>query len=122
MAVATLQSSCSSILVSVVDGSLRGGGGGVKDGSSRLSKIGSWLRGSIPLRIEAIRTFHVIAVSLGSGVMSSTGTSKSISRALVLLGGCLLEQIQDCGSNACQQSGVGMDDEWGTLGEIAKLV
>lgn len=118
MALATLQSSCSSVLVSVVDGSVRSGGGG-GDGSSRVSRMGSWLRGSILLRIESIRTFHGIAISLGSGIMSSTGTSKSVSRALVLLGGCLLEQVND--SDAQQQVN-GVDDEWGTLGERAKLV
>jgi hypothetical protein len=116
-ALATLQSSCSSVLVSVVDGSLRSGG--VGDGSSRVSRMGSWLRGSIPLRIESIRTFHGIAISLGSGIMSSTGTSKSVSRALILLGGCLLEQVNDSDE---QQQVIGVDDEWGTIGERAKLV
>jgi hypothetical protein len=57
--------------------------------------------------------------------MSSTGTAKSVSRALVLLGGCLLEQVQGNESDA-QQTGFGsangVHDEWGTLGEKAKLM
>jgi hypothetical protein len=128
LAMATLQSSCSLVLMSVVDGTLRSGGStGIGDGSSsRASKFGTWLRGSILLRIEAIHTFHVISISLGSGIMSSTGTTKSVSRALVLLGGCLLEQVQENGSDAHQRqasSGMtGLDDEWGTLCEKAKLV
>lgn len=69
----------------------------------------------MPLRTRSVRTFHVAAVSLGSGIMSSTGTSGSVSRALVLLGGCLLEQVRGDGTNA-------IDDEWGTLGEKAALV
>jgi hypothetical protein len=127
-----LHSSCSTVLVSVVDGSMRrgGGSGGI---SNRLmttssSKMGSWLRGSTPLRIKSIHTFHVMVIALGSGIMSSTATVKSISRALVLLGGCLLEQIQrmmDDGINNVIASSItsnGVDDEWGTLGEKAKLV
>ena len=127
-----LHSSCSTVLVSVVDGSMRrgGGSGGI---SNRLmttssSKMGSWLRGSTPLRIKSIHTFHVMVIALGSGIMSSTATVKSISRALVLLGGCLLEQIQrmmDDGINNVIASSITsnrVDDEWGTLGEKAKLV
>lgn len=54
-----------------------------------------------------------VAISLGSSTMSSVGTAKSMSKALVLLGGCLLEQTQK------EEDRV---DEWGTLGERAKLV
>jgi hypothetical protein len=69
-----------------------------------------------------------MVIALGSGIMSSTATVKSISRALVLLGGCLLEQIQrmmDDGINNVIASSITsnrVDDEWGTLGEKAKLV
>lgn len=124
-----LHSSCSTVLVSVIDGSMRrgGGSGGISNRmmstSSSSSKVGSCLRGSIPLRIKSIHTFHVMVIALGSGVMSSTSTVKSISRALVLLGGCLLEQVQgimDDGNNGIMSRGI--DDEWGTLGEKAKLV
>jgi len=61
-------------------------------------------------------------VSLGSGIMSSTGTSRSVSRALVLLGGCLLEQVRGDGSVASDGASNAIDDEWGTLGEKAALV
>jgi hypothetical protein len=128
-----LHSSCSNVLVSVVDGSMKRGGGGSSNrlmttsSSSSSSKVGSWLRGSIPLRIKSIHTYHVMVIALGSGIMSSTSTVKSISRALVLLGGCLLEQIQgmmDDGNNVVASSIMsnGVDDEWGTLGEKAKIV
>ena len=127
-----LHSSCSTVLVSVVDGSMRRGGGsggiGNRPMTTSSSKMGSWLRGSTPLRIKSIHTFHVMVIALGSGIMSSTATVKSISRALILLGGCLLEQIQgmmDVGINDVVASSItsnGVDDEWGTLGEKAKLV
>jgi hypothetical protein len=104
MAVANLQSSCSMVLVSVVDGK--------RSGDIRGQRIG-WLRGSIPLRIKSIQMFLNVAISLGSGTMSSVGTAKSMSKALVLLGGCLLEQTQKEEDRF---------DEWGTLGERAKLV
>eukprot|EP00984_Skeletonema_dohrnii_P036325 scaffold37180_cov150-Skeletonema_dohrnii-CCMP3373.AAC.1 len=104
MAVANLQSSCSMALVSVVDGK--------RGGDFRGQRIG-WLRGSIPLRMKSIQMFLNVAVSLGSSTMSSVGTAKSMSKALVLLGGCLLEQTQK------EEDRV---DEWGTLGERAKLV
>ena len=128
-----LHSSCSNVLVSVVDGSMRRGGGGSSNrlmttsSSSSSSKVGSWLRGSIPLRIKSIYTFHVMVIALGSGIMSSTSTAKSMSKALVLLGGCLLEQIQgmmDDGNNVVASSIMsnGVDEEWGTLGEKAKIV
>ena len=110
MSVATFQSSCSLPLVSAVDGSRRGYGSGSSNSNSRM---GSWLRESIPLRIKSIQTFHCVSISLGSGVMASTGTVKSMSRALVLLGGCLLEQVNGEGD------GIG---EWGTLGDRVKLV
>jgi hypothetical protein len=111
MAVANLQSSCSAVLVSVVDGSKRGV-------DLRGQRIG-WLRGSIPLRIKSIQMFHNVAISLGSSTMSSIGTAKSMSKALVLLGGCLLEQTQKEEDYAL---GMNRVDEWGTLGERAKLV
>jgi hypothetical protein len=111
MAVANLQSSCSTALVSVVDGSNRGG-------DLRGQRIG-WLRGSIPLRIKSIQMFQNVAISLGSSTMSSIGTAKPMSKALVLLGGCLLEQSQREEDHASGMNGV---DEWGTLGERAKLV
>eukprot|EP00986_Skeletonema_menzelii_P003875 scaffold1256_cov150-Skeletonema_menzelii.AAC.29 len=104
MAVANLQSSCSMALVSVVDGK--------RSGDIRGQRIG-WLRGSIPLRIKSIQMFLNVAISLGSSTMSSAGTAKSMSKALVLLGGCLLEQTQREDDRF---------DEWGTLGERAKLV
>lgn len=104
MAVANLQSSCSMALVSAVDGK--------RGGDVRGQRIG-WLRGSIPLRIKSIQLFLNVALSLGSSAMSSVGTAKSMSKALVLLGGCLLEQIQTEDDRL---------DEWGTLGERAKLV
>ena len=109
MSVSSLQSSCSLSLVSAVDGNRRG-----STATDRVSKIGIHLRESIPLRIKSIYTFHCVSVSLGSGVMSSTGTSKSMCRALVLLGGCLLEQVSG-------EESLGGGD-WGTLGERAKLV
>ena len=112
--VANLQSSCSSALVSVVDG--RRGVLGLRGVDNKGSRNMGWLRDSIPLRIKSIQTFHSVIMSLGSGVMSSSGTSKSTSRALVLLGGSLLEQVTTAGD------GVGVGDEWGTLGERAKLV
>jgi len=116
MAVANLQSSCSLPLVSVVvDGSGRRGGG---IGGGRISKMGSWLRGSIHLRIQSIQTFQSVAISLGGGSMSSVGTKKSMCRALVLLGGSLLEQVAVGGN----EMAAGAGDEWGTLGERAKLV
>ena len=93
-----------------MDGSRRGYGSGSSNSNSRM---GSWLRESIPLRIKSIQTFHCVSISLGSGVMASTGTVKSMSRALVLLGGCLLEQVNGEGD------GIG---EWGTLGDRVKLV
>mmetsp|Transcript_17615 Transcript_17615/g.35183 ORF Transcript_17615/g.35183 Transcript_17615/m.35183 type:complete len:966 (+) Transcript_17615:97-2994(+) len=102
MAVANLQSSCSMALVSVVDGK--------RGGDFRGQRIG-WLRGSIPLRIKSIQMLLNVAISLGSSTMSSVGTA--MSKALVLLGGCLLEQTQK------EEDRV---DEWGTLGERAKLV
>ena len=70
---------------------------------------------TITLRIKAIQMFHNVALSLGSSSMSSTGTAKSMSKALVLIGGCLLEQTHKGEDND-------KDDEWGTLGEKAKLV
>ena len=103
MATANLRSSCSMALVSVVDG---------KRTSDRGRRIG-WLRGSIPLRIKSIQMFLNVAISLGCSAMSSVDTAKSMSKALVLLGGCLLEQIAKEDDNA---------DEWGTIGERAKLV
>jgi hypothetical protein len=115
MTVANLQSSCSLPLVSVVvDGSRQGGGG------SSSSRMGSWLRGSIPLRIKSIQTFRTVAISLGSGVMSSTGTAKSVCRALILLGGCLLEQAR--GGEESSTNGSVEGDEWGTIGERANLM
>ena len=108
--VANLQSSCSIALVASVDGK--------RGGDYEGQRIG-WLRGSIPLRIKSIQMFHNVAISLGSGTMSSTGTAKSMSKALVLLGGCLLEQTQKEEEN---ESGTSGGDEWGTLGERAKLV
>jgi len=113
MSVSSLQSSCSLALVSAMDGNRRGS---TSSSSDRVSKIGIHLRESIPLRIKSIYTFHCVSVSLGSGVMSSTGTVKSMCRALVLLGGCLLEQVNGSGD---ELSGGG---DWGTLGERAKLV
>jgi len=113
MSVSSLQSSCSLSLVSAVDGNR--GGSTSSNASDRVSKIGIHLRESIPLRIKSIYTFHCVSVSLGSGVMSSTGTVKSMCRALVLLGGCLLEQVSGSGD---ELSG----GDWGTLGERAKLV
>ena len=106
MAVANLQSSCSMALVASVDGK--------RGGDYRGQRIG-WLRGSIPLRTKSIQMFHNVAISLGSSTMSSSGTAKSMSKALVLLGGCLLEQTQKG-----EDSAIG--DEWGTLAERAKLV
>jgi hypothetical protein len=38
---------------------------------------------------------------------------------MILLGGCLLEQVNDSDE---QQQVIGVDDEWGTIGERAKLV
>ena len=112
MAVANLQSSCSMALVSVVDGK--------RGGDFRVGQRIGWLRGSIPLRIKSIQMFLNVAISLGSSTMSSIGTTKSMSKALVLLGGCLLEQTQKEEDNA---SGMNSRvDEWGTLGERAKLV
>ena len=111
ISVANLQSSCSSALVSVVDGRR----GVIKEGGA-----GSRLRGSIPLRTKSVRTFHAVAVALGSGIMSSSGTTRSASRAMVLLAGCLLEQVQAGGDG---EGSAGLDsDGWGTLGERAKLV
>ncbi|KAL9183232.1 hypothetical protein ACHAXT_005019 [Thalassiosira profunda] len=104
MAVANLQSSCSVAIVSTVDGR-RGG----------VSKMGMWLRGSIPLRAKSITTFQTTMLSLGAGVMVSAGTAKSVARALVLVGGCLLEQVAP---NARRDDD---GDEWGTLGERAQL-
>jgi len=115
MSVSSLQSSCSLSLVSAVDGNRRGGSTS-SNASDRVSKIGIHLRESIPLRIKSIYTFHCVSISLGSGVMSSTGTVKSMCRALVLLGGCLLEQVSGSGD---ELSGGG---DWGSLGERAKLV
>ena len=74
--------------------------------------MGSWLRGLIPLRIQSIQTFHSVAILLEVGSMASVGTSKSMLRALVLLGRCLLEQV----------SGGEGGDKWGALGKRAKLV
>jgi hypothetical protein len=76
------------------------------------------------LRTKSVATFHVAAVSLGCGVMSSTCTSKSVSRALVLLGGCLLEQVRGVGNVVESGRGIvnAVDEEWGTLGEKARLV
>ncbi|KAL7543410.1 hypothetical protein ACHAXR_012694, partial [Thalassiosira sp. AJA248-18] len=118
MAVANLQSSCSLALVSVVDGRRSG-----SNSADKVSRMGSWLRGSIPLRMKSIQTYHSVVLSLGSGVMSSSGTAKSICRALVLVGGSLLEQVtggEEAGRDGRSLAGVG--DEWGTLGERAKLV
>ena len=53
----------------------------------------------MPLRTNSIRSFHAVAVALGSGVMSSSGTARLASRALVLLTGCLLEQVQAGGDD-----------------------
>ena len=120
IAASNLRTSCSASLVRAVDGGARGRGGGIGNGGEgngggSSGAGGSRLRESVPLRTRSVRTFHVAAVSLGSGIMSSTGTSRSVSRALVLLGGCLLEQVRGDGTNA-------IDDEWGTLGEKAALV
>mmetsp|Transcript_21267 Transcript_21267/g.43792 ORF Transcript_21267/g.43792 Transcript_21267/m.43792 type:complete len:788 (-) Transcript_21267:29-2392(-) len=117
MSVANLVSSCSLGVVSVVDGKLMRGVGG-----NNAVRMG-WLRGSIPLRIQSIRSFQAVALSLGSGVVSSNGTVKSISRALVLLGGCLLEQIlgEDAEKDGLSLVGGGLDEEWGTLGDRAEL-
>ena len=106
MTVANLQSSCSMALVASVDGK--------RGGDYKRQRIG-WLRGSIPLRIKAMQMFHNVALSLGSSIMSSTGTAKSMSKALVLIGGCLLEQTHKGEDDD-------KDGEWGTLGEKAKLV
>jgi hypothetical protein len=137
MVVANLKYSCSDALVRAVDGNGRrggrrrdgfenGGGGGYGMASTRTGSVvvGSRRRGSIPLRTMSVATFHVAAVSLGCGVMSSTATSKSVSNALVLLGGCLLEQVRGVGFVVASGGGTMtvVDDEWGTLGERAKLV
>jgi hypothetical protein len=105
-----LQSSVSRGLLSVVVE-------GRKSIDGRKDGISAQLRGSIPLRIKSIETFHSVITSLGSGVISSTATSKSISRGVVLVGGCLLEQIRCCGD-----VGSSMDEEWGTLGDRGHLV
>ncbi len=118
MSVANLVSSCSLGVVSVVDGKLLRGVSG--DSAVRMG----WLRGSIPLRTRSIRSLQAVALSVGSGVMSSTGTVKSISRALVLLGGCLLEQVlgEDAEKDGQSLMDGGLDEEWGTLGDRAELV
>lgn len=128
IAASNLRTSCSASLVCAVDGGARGRGGGIGNvgegngGGGSSGAGGSRLRGSVPLRTRSVRTFHVAAVSLGSGIMSSTGTSGSVSRALVLLGGCLLEQVRGDGSVASGGASNAIDDEWGTLGEKAALV
>ena len=116
MVVSNLQSSCSVPLVSSVDGN-RGRVGGI-DKSRILGGLSWVLRNSIPLRIRSIQTFHCAVLSLGSGVMLSVGTVKSMSRALILVGGCLLEQVTATVSGVDDEMG----NEWGTLGEKARLV
>ena len=104
-----LQSSVSRGLLSVVVEGRKVDGR--KDG------ITAQLRGSIPLRIKSIAMFRAVVLSLGSGVMSS-GTSKSICRGVVLVGGCLLEQIQRC----CDSANAVVEVDWGTIRERGSLM
>lgn len=109
ISMSNLQSSVSRGLLSVVVEGRKVDGR--KDG------ITAQLRGSIPLRIKSIEMFRVVVLSLGSGVMSSS-TSKSVCRGVVLVGGCLLEQIQRC----CDNANIGAEVEWGTLRERGSLM
>jgi hypothetical protein len=111
ISMANLQSSVSRSLLSVVVEGRKVDGR--KDG------ILAQLRGSIPLRIKSVEMFRTVVMALGSGIMSSAA-SKSVCRGLVLVGGCLLEQIQRC--SVTTKIGVDMEEEWGTLAERGTLM
>ena len=109
ISMANLQSSVSRELLAVVVEGRRVEGR--KDG------VTTQLRGSIPLRIKSIEMFRTVVSSLGSGLMSSSATSKSVCKGSVLVGGCLLEQVQRCCATSKRN-----EEEWGTLDERANLV
>jgi hypothetical protein len=112
ISVANLQSSVSRSLLSVVVE------GRKLDG--RKNGMSAQLRGSIPLRIKSVEMFRTVVMSLGSGVMSSAA-SKSVCRGVVLVGGCLLEQIQRCSVDT-KKKDADAEEEWGTSGERVTLM
>jgi hypothetical protein len=83
------------------------------------------LRNSICLRRKSVEMFQTVVLSLGSSVMSSTGTNKSVCRGVMLVGGCLLEMIQKCcvgPSGGVNNGDSCLDEEWGTLDERGSLM
>ena len=111
ISMANLQSSVSRGLLSVVVEGRKADG--------RRDGISAQLRGSIPLRIKSVEMFRTVVMALGSGAMSS-GTSKSVCRGVVLVGGCLLEQMQRCCGGV--EDGVAVEEEWGIFEERGILM
>jgi len=105
LAAGSLQRAVSTGLLSAVDGRP----------AAAASGLGAALRGSITLRTDSVRTFRAVMTALGSGAMVAGGTSRSMSRGLVLVGGCLLEQVRG------EDGGAG-GDEWGTVTERVRLM
>jgi hypothetical protein len=116
ISMANLQSSVSRALLSVVVEGRKPQGDGKKEG------ISMQLRGCIPMRRKSIDTFRTVMLSMGSGVMSSAAMAKSVCRGLVLVGGCLLEQIQNCCGYGKDDDGSCWEEEWGTIDERGELV
>ncbi|KAL3802114.1 hypothetical protein HJC23_010870 [Cyclotella cryptica] len=116
ISMANLQSSVSRALLSVVVEGRKQRGESKKDG------ISVQLRGWVPMRTKSIKTFHTVILSMGSGVMSSATMGKSVCGGVVLVGGCLLEQIQKCCGYGNDDAGSCWEEEWGTMDERGALV
>mmetsp|Transcript_22192 Transcript_22192/g.33097 ORF Transcript_22192/g.33097 Transcript_22192/m.33097 type:complete len:670 (+) Transcript_22192:114-2123(+) len=126
IALSGLQSGCSRALRRAVDDPSIA----VSSSSSNNKMRRRWLHGSVVLRTRAVRSVRaailtlksnsvVIPSDVVSGVDGSSSSSSSMGKAIVLVCGCLLEQIS---FNEEDLDAGGVVDNWGTVGERVGLI